>query len=73
VPSPRAHRGRDFQAPAPVVYDSEKRVAADPARSPEQHSLGKVRAGFREVRNGLPFRPYVYRGTGTDQMENADA
>lgn len=26
---------------------------------------------YREIRNGLPFVPYRYRGTGGDQMEAA--
>lgn len=33
---------------------------------------GSKTADYREVRNGLPgFRPYVYRGTGYDIMEEA--
>ena len=37
-----------------------------------QRRPGAPRAVFgrREVRNGLPFKPYVYRGTGEDIYED---
>ena len=31
-------------------------------------TAGVLSPDYREIRNGLPFVPYVYRGTGTDQM-----
>lgn len=32
---------------------------------------GNLSPDYREIRNGLPFVPYRYRGTGGDQMEAA--
>ena len=34
-------------------------------------AAGNLSPDRREIRNGLPFVPYVYRGTGEDQMEAA--
>ena len=59
------------------------RVILEPATRDLAAAQRRTRAGKRigrhgasagmpvEVRNGLPFKPYVYRGLGYDQMEAA--
>jgi hypothetical protein len=86
VPEPRRQRGRDFTAPALLQFDRtdvhqndyqaqrRERAAAEADAYPKRRRRTRTSDGYAvQVRNGLPFRPYVYRGTGVDQMENADA
>jgi hypothetical protein len=48
-------------------------IAAQRRRWAERRgtAAGNQSPDYREIRNGLPFRPYVYRGTGVDQLESA--
>lgn len=47
---------------------SDCATAARVQRSPNGYATGRESRvpDLREIRNGLPFRPYVYRGTGAD-------
>jgi hypothetical protein len=57
-------------------YQAQRRAraTAEADAYPKRRPRVRTKDGYAvQVRNGLPFRPYVYRGTGTDQMENADA
>lgn len=71
MPEPR--RDRAATVPARVTLEPGKR---DPAAYQRRIRSGRVR-GRRgavgslpvEIRNGLPWRPYVYRGLGYDIYE----
>lgn len=82
MPSSRATLGRDFTAVAlqfdpttnhearyTAVRRRNNRLAGDSLTAPRRTGAGWAVT----VRNGLPFKPYVYRGTGRDQMETQDA
>jgi hypothetical protein len=42
------------------------------ARTGRDHIPNADSPDYREIRNGIPFRPYVYRGTGRDIYEDED-
>jgi hypothetical protein len=84
MPSPRASRGREMTAAAPVQFDRTDRHQADyqaqvrerTARSADNYPRRNPRRRTRtadgyavQVRTGLPFRPYRYRGLGYDPLE----
>ena len=81
MPEPRASRGRDFSASAPIQFDSSERTRElenlyqRKRRSdalPGNRTIRAMRGAVPvEVRNGIPWKPYVYRGLGYDQMEAA--
>jgi hypothetical protein len=61
---------------APLQFDTLKRAGKPErprARRPDG-TIARPRRSVRdavpvEVRNGMPFKPYVYRGTGRDQLQ----
>ena len=70
MPEPRRDRSTD--AALRVTLEPNSR---DSAAAKRRHRAGKIsehRGSFAqmpvEVRNGLPFKPYVYRGLGYDQL-----
>jgi hypothetical protein len=84
MPSPRAGRGREMAGLAPLEFDRTDRhqsgyqaqVRDRTARSADNYPAGTPRRRTRtadgyavQVRTGLPFRPYRYRGLGYDPLE----
>ena len=57
--------GRGLTAPPRVIIETTK---VDPTGARRRMRRGERASRPIEIRNGLPdFKPYVYRGTGTDQ------
>ena len=72
MPEPRNLEGRERHGLPSVTFET-----TDARGEPEYQR--RCRAGGRrprgvpvEVRNGLPFKPYVYRGVGYDQFTGED-
>ena len=68
---------RNLPAPVPPIEIDSKTRDQNAYRTDLRHGAqnqGAFRAGkIVEIRNGLPdFVPYVYRGTGNDQLEESD-
>ena len=68
MPEPRTLSGRERRTLAAITYEPS---AGDPAAYSRRYRAGNRRgrgAGAIpvEIRNGLPFKPYVYRGAGWD-------
>jgi hypothetical protein len=57
-------RGEPVCPACRAAFRREKADARRRAGKPERWSLGEV----REIRNGLPWKPYRYRGTGEDVL-----
>ena len=68
MPEPRRMRELDSHLPA-ITREGESSRAAEMRRRQRHGQLGRVAV---EVRNGLPFRPYIYRGLGYDQHGGDD-
>jgi hypothetical protein len=72
VPEMRTPAGRErlTASPVPIVFDAHSRDATASKRRWRHGARGPVPV---EIRNGLPpFRPYVYRGLGYDQLTGDD-
>jgi hypothetical protein len=64
MPELRTIEGRErLRAPVAIVYDPDTRAKSAAQRRRRRGASGPVPV---EVRNGLPFKPYVYRGVGYD-------
>ena len=64
MPEMRTVEGRErLNAPVVIVYDHHARDETAAQRRRRRGQRGPVPI---EVRNGLPFKPYVYRGVGWD-------
>ena len=71
MPEMRTIKGRErLRAPAAIVFDPDTRAKSAAQRRRRHGSSGPVPV---EIRNGLPFRPYIYRGLGYDQYGDDDA
>jgi hypothetical protein len=71
MPELRTIEGRErLRAPVAIVYDPDHRAKSAAQRRRRRGRSGPVPV---EVRNGLPFKPYVYRGLGYDQYGDDDA
>jgi len=72
---PESRAGRLPSTNIRVTLEPETR---NPAAARRRQRAGRPGYGSKgavavEIRNGLPFRPYIYRGLGYDQMEASDA
>ena len=68
MPEPRRLRELDSHLPA-IALELHSARPAEATRRRRRGLSGSVPV---EIRNGLPFKPYRYQGTGYDQLTGGD-
>ena len=73
MPEPRAGRLPSTNIRVTLEPETRDSAAARRRQRAGRPGYGRKGAVAIEIRNGLPFRPYIYRGLGYDQYGGDDA